>query len=205
MSELQLIDPTDITNYHRSNDDLELFWIFSIMVAGKKSDVTVTKVHNLVTTLFTLDLKKGRSRQSPLSMIDQCYNEGSLIGILHDIRVGQYNRIYNAMSQSSALVKSGSLSLSDCTPFELEQINGIGPKTARFFILHSRENVQYAALDTHILHWLRDQGYDAPKSTPTGKTYERLETIFLQEATNRSLSPSEFDLMIWKQYSKKSN
>ena len=98
------------------------------------------------------------------------------------------------------LVHSG-LGLDTCTAEELEKIYGIGMKTSRCFILHSREGAQYAGLDTHILKFLRAEGYDAPKSTPPKKKYLELEKIFLKIAKNKKKLPADLDLEVWNAYS----
>lgn len=94
------------------------------------------------------------------------------------------------------------INLKTCSVEELEAIPWIGPKTARCFLVHSRKNVKYACLDTHVLHYLRDQGIDAPLSTPTGKKYKYFENIFLRLANEAKMSPAKFDLWIWNNYSK---
>jgi thermostable 8-oxoguanine DNA glycosylase len=75
-------------------------------------------------------------------------------------------------------------------------------KTSRCFIIHSRPNAQYAALDTHILKHMRSLGYDTPKSTPSKKQYLHLEKEFLKLAKKADMSPANYDLMIWNKYSK---
>jgi thermostable 8-oxoguanine DNA glycosylase len=66
--------------------------------------------------------------------------------------------------------------------------------------MSSRKGVQHAALDTHILRWMRDKGVNAPKSTPTGKKYLTLEQQYLTMVPAEK-TPAEFDLEIWKKYS----
>ena len=111
----------------------------------------------------------------------------------------RYKRIYRAFVE---LIESG-IDLKTCTVEELESIYGIGPKTARFIIMHSRPNQRLATLDTHILRWMRDQGIDAPKATPQSqKIYKKLEDKFLTLCDNCAILPSQLDLKIWKQYSK---
>ncbi len=59
-------------------------------------------------------------------------------------------------------------------------------------------------LDTHLLKWLRAQGYDAPKSTPpAGPKYAALEEAFVREAHLRNVSVRELDTQVWKQYARK--
>jgi thermostable 8-oxoguanine DNA glycosylase len=84
----------------------------------------------------------------------------------------------------------------------LEAITGVGPKTARFFILHTRPNQTMAVLDTHILKYLRDKGHTTQKVTPpAGKKYDELEQIVIAEAKASGMSQPDFDLHIWKTYS----
>ena len=54
-----------------------------------------------------------------------------------------------------------------------------------------------AALDTHILSWLRERGHDAPKSTPTGAKYAELEQVFLGYCAAAGRGVAEMDLEIW--------
>ena len=63
--------------------------------------------------------------------------------------------------------------------------------------MHTRPDEQYAALDVHILRWLRTKGYDAPKGTPTGERYRELELNFISEAEKRGMTPAELDSAIW--------
>jgi thermostable 8-oxoguanine DNA glycosylase len=82
-------------------------------------------------------------------------------------------------------------------------IPGIGPKTARMILLYAfphHANL-WVPLDTHILHWLRDQGYKAPKGTPSGRLYLELEECFRKEAVSRGKTTRELDTEIWMKYS----
>jgi thermostable 8-oxoguanine DNA glycosylase len=90
--------------------------------------------------------------------------------------------------------------LSTCSIEELESIWGIGPKTARFFVLFSRDNVDdIAVLDVHILRWLREQGYDVPKQTPSStKRYREIELLFLEQVPDDK-SLAQFDYELWLQ------
>lgn len=93
------------------------------------------------------------------------------------------------------------LNLKSCSVDDLENIYGIGPKTARCFLIHSRPNMRFAGLDTHILKYLRGLGYEVPKTTPTGKKYKEIEQIFLNLVDKSGKSVAEFDLEIWRKYS----
>ena len=83
---------------------------------------------------------------------------------------------------------------------DLEAIPGIGPKTSRFFLLHTRPNQEIAVLDTWILKYLKNAGYNAPKATPSGKKYLELEKNFLFEARKNNMKPADFDIYIWRNF-----
>ena len=117
---------------------------------------------------------------------------------LEKVKIGQYSRIEMVFKQICVL-DAKNLKLP-----ELESIYGIGPKTARFFLLHSFPDQNYAVLDTHILAWMREvRKYQVPKSTPSGKKYLELEGWFLFEAHLRDMTPAELDILIWNQRSHK--
>lgn len=157
--------------------------IYSIIVAGKSAKFTEAVMFRL------LPARCG----SPFKWIREVRNRGRLNGALKETRTGNYTKLEKALS---ALVDSN-LDLERCTPEDLEKIHGIGPKTARFFILWTRPGERYAALDVHVLRWMRAQGHDAPKSTPNGKKYRELEIAFLAEADKRGLTAGELDSKIW--------
>lgn len=119
--------------------------------------------------------------------------------VLESVKLGQYTRIAKAYEQSL------DLDLRQVDWMELEKIHGVGPKTSRFFLLHSRPNVEVAVLDTHILKWLGGQVTDAkvPTVTPQ-KDYRFWETVFLNVAKAKfpGQSIADIDLTIWKSYNK---
>lgn len=167
-----------------STDELESRLIYSIFVAGKSAKF-VEKVMD--------KFDAHRQRVSPLTFVRILVDEDNLKWVLYDIRSGNYNRIERALRELAA----ATIDLRTCTPAELEAIHGIGPKTSRFFIIWTRPGERHAALDVHILRWLRTLGHDAPKSTPTGEKYAALEKIFLAEADKRGMTPRELDSQIW--------
>jgi hypothetical protein len=190
-----MISPDNITNYNRTIEEAEEFLLFSIMVAGKNAKTTAKKLDSF------LNLKKifGMEGMSPFQFI-KYLSKGNLLDLaIRNAKLGQYNRIKKAFEKIIELENLQNVSIED-----LESVNGIGPKTARFFVLHSQKNVSLAVLDTHILSWLRDHGVDAPKSTPSGKKYFELEKRFLTYAKEYEIKPAELDLQIWKSYSNKS-
>lgn len=183
------INPTQITNFNRSIKELQAFWIFCITVAGRNSDWAARTVAKL--------LNKVEPDQTPFEYFKEL-GEGGLHNALVANKVGQYTRIHKAIKQSLyLLLNSANLS-------ELMDVHGVGPKTARFFLLHSRENCQHAVLDTHILRWLADHHVPAPSTTPQKEEeYCKLEKIWLKlsEAYYPNTSPAQRDLLVWAKMS----
>jgi len=188
------INPKKITDFNRTKADLELFAIFAVCVAGKKAQQTADKVND-----HFRDTETPTKRLTPFETIKSLINIRVFGAYLQMAKVGQYKRIYRALRD---LAESG-IDLKTCTVEDLEAIHGIGPKTSRFIIMHSRPNQRLATLDTHILRWMRDQGIETPKATPQSKKlYKELEQKFLTLCDKCGMIPSLLDLKIWKQYSK---
>jgi len=188
------INPKKITDFNRTKADLELFAIFAVCVAGKKAQQTADKVND-----HFRDTETPTKRLTPFETIKSLVKIRVFGAYLQMAKVGQYKRIYRALRD---LAESG-IDLKTCTVEDLEAIHGIGPKTSRFIIMHSRPNQRLATLDTHILRWMRDQGIDTPKATPQSKKlYQKLEQKFLTLCDKCGMIPSQLDLKIWKQYSK---
>jgi thermostable 8-oxoguanine DNA glycosylase len=190
-----MIDVLNVTNYNRTEEELEEFLLFSVLVAGKKSDVTAKKL-----SLFLDSAQSyGYSGFEPFKYISFLVQTGQLDSLLREFKIGQYRRFNNTFTELANLRGR----LSKISVKKLEQITGIGPKTARFFCLHSRKNVKLAVLDTHILKFLRDSGYTAPITTPSGEKYRYWEQVFLGLCESIDKAPANYDLEIWTKYSKK--
>jgi thermostable 8-oxoguanine DNA glycosylase len=196
-----MITPNNITNYNRTEDELEEFLLFSILVAGKNAQIQAQKLESFIgqaTNLLNI---------SPFDWINhlvQIENEVSssyskpLIKCMTAHKLGQYNRLYHAFKG----IMQFKGKLKNVTIGELESVKGIGSKTARFFVLHSRPDQKIAVLDTHILKYLHALGYPKiPKATPSKKDYERIEYYFLNEANKEGKTAADLDLQIWKNYS----
>lgn len=180
---MKTIDPKNITNFHRTDAELEAFMIFSIAVAGKNARQTATLIAKV--------LKEAKPEESPFKYLGRIPLEDHL----RFWKVGQYSRIL------PALLGVMKLNLRTCTMGDLLKVHGIGPKTANMFLLHSRPNHQGAVLDTHILRWMREvHGIKTPKQTPSGKRYDELEELarWLISQSFPHLSLADADLLIWK-------
>lgn len=192
-----MIDPTKITNFERTLPELEEFLMFAICVAGKNSFQQAAKLDLLLTALRDhTEIPDFR----PFKAIHQMEDENCLIECLREVKMGQYNRISTAFRGISFYLSGGGINFLSWIELKyLECIKGIGMKTARFFVMHSRPNQMVACLDTHILKWLAAKGHEVPKSTPQGDKYLALEKIFLDYAKEMSMMPADLDLKIWNE------
>ena len=182
------VDPTKITNYSYTTNELQAFWLFCLVVAGKTAKTQARLLEGFLNSLECVG--------SPFDKLTWAVIQDNLEERLKFSRLGQYGRLSRAFRESL------SLDLRNCSVEDLEKVHGVGPKTSRLFVMHSRPNVRYAAIDTHILKLLRENGYDAPKSTPTGKKYRDLEQAFLKLADDAGMTPADFDLSTWKKYAR---
>jgi len=194
-----MINPDDVTQYNATREWKEEFLLFCACVAGKSAFQQAKKLDEFINNIRELiKNSSGREGLTPFKMIDELfimyhiYGWDALEAELVKVKMGQYTRLTDAFTELSQL------DVDTVTVEQLEAIPGIGPKTARFFITHTRPNQRLAILDTHILAHLRSLGYDAPKSTPSGKKYKELEQLVLKLADESGMTPADWDLATWK-------
>jgi len=183
-----MINPMRITNFERTDAELQTFWIFCILVAGKNADNAARVISRL---LGRVDL----TQTTPF----QYFRDLGELGIRNSLvaaRAGQYGRV------TRAIMESLNLDLRTATVQDLEAVFGVGPKTARFFLLHSRPGVEVAVIDTHIRKWLNFHLQDVPEHL-TRKQYAELEPIFISLAKSYfpGMAIADVDLLLWAQYS----
>lgn len=188
------VDPNKVTDFNRSECELELFLLFCIVVAGKTAKTQARLLDNFLASLRS---NYGSEKTSPFQLIWNADNVGCLRSEIEKSRLGQYNRLEKSFRKTHDFIGK----LKTITIDELETIPGVGPKTSRFFLLHSRENQNYAVLDTHILHYMRDNGLTSLKVTPGGNVYRQTEQLFLNHAKAINKTLADLDLEIWTTYS----
>lgn len=196
-----MIDPRKVTNFERTDEELEEFMLFSVAVAGKGAFQQAAKVDEFIR-------KFHGGGYTPFGVIRTMDMDGTLDFFLRSVKIGQYNRIGTAYRGLARFFKYNPDTdrhspLRDVHIKYLETIKGVGMKTARFFAMHTRPHQQYACLDTHILRWLGEKGHIVPKTTPQGEKYLALEKVFLEYCNAMCKSPAELDLQIWNEAHKK--
>ena len=185
------IKPIEITNFSRTTAELQSFFLFGLFCAGKNSDYASKCLARLLTNC---------TGDTPFQILKEL-GETGIHNALVASKIGQYTRL------TKAVMDAVDLDLATCTLQDLMKVHGVGHKTARFFLLHTRPDCQCAVLDTHILKWLRDNQVDAPQNTPTSaKQYTALEKqfLFLARANFPFMSIADVDLMLWSKYSGRS-
>lgn len=186
-----LVDPYAITDYDRSDEALEAFFMFCCAVAGKKAAMIAPKVHRFV--------EGYEGGGTPFQKVRRMNGEASLDANLRRVSIGKYGLLSRAYTQA---VSRPEEFLRTAGIQELQEIPGVGLKTARFFIVHSRAGAEHAVIDTHMLKFLRDSGEpDVPSgNSPPAAAYLRLEKAVLVHAAQRGMTPADFDLVVWRWY-----
>jgi thermostable 8-oxoguanine DNA glycosylase len=195
-----LIDPYKVTNFKRSQNELEEFLLFCIVVAGKTAYIQARKLDEfLASTKIRLMMPENIN---PFQIIKSAEQHGVLFEEIKKAKLGQYKKIYSGFKY----ISEREYNLNKMTPDILEKIPGVGMKTSRFFLLHSDINYKdnIAILDTHILKFIKENIDDrAPKSTPTIRvTYKLWEDMLLSWCRQNNKNVAEFDLEVWKSYAR---
>ena len=192
-----MIDPNNVTNPARTPAELEEFLLFCVVVAGKNADQQARK----------LDLFLGGRR--PFAFIRSSDRGGRLEARLREVRLGKYSLLQRSFRELS---RSGT-DLATCAWEHLTRFPGIGIKTAKFFVLHSRPNEMHGVLDTHVLAWMRDhwepagpRGLPVPRHSPQDpRVYRFWETVYFgmvsarHHAGGAAVDWARFDLDLWKE------
>jgi hypothetical protein len=193
-----MIDPNKVTNAARTADELEEFLLFCVVVAGKNADQQSAK------------LERFLGGRSPFAFIRAARREGRLGELLKEVRLGKYALLARSFSELSL---SGA-DLAACTWEELTAFPGIGIKTAKFFVLHSRPSEMHGVLDTHVLAWMGEhwagagpRGLAVPRHSPQDpRAYRFWETVYFGMVSarhhgraNGQVDWARFDLDLWRE------
>ena len=195
-----MIDPYKITNYNRTESQLQEFLLFCILVAGKTAYIQAKKLEEFLCSINQRLMMPEHS--SPFQSIKSAENHGILMEEILKAKLGQYKKIYAGFKY----ISEREYNLNKMTPQLLECIPGVGMKSSRFFLLHSDKfyNNKIAILDTHILKFIKENiDEKAPKSTPVIPiTYKFWESRFSLWCETNNKNVADFDLEVWKSYAR---
>jgi endonuclease III len=195
-TQIRFLKPTTHQSKLRT---IQKFLIHCVLVAGKTAPFARQKSNMIVNLCPPSSLPLDYLGGMPSPILEK---------LLRLVKTGNYRK---TMSFFSAL-KNAKLDLLTCTPDELDDIPGIGPKTARYFIMYTRNEEAsegMAVIDTHVLKWLRTNEFakqrleelgikKLPKSTPQSKKlYHALESIVAAHAKLNGVSCRKWDMGNW--------
>ena len=193
-----MIDPNNVTNPARTEAELEEFLLFCVVVAGKNADQQARKLDRFL------------ARRRPFAFIRAIDRDGSLEARLREVRLGKYTLLARSFRELS---RAGA-DLRRCGWEDLTRFPGIGIKTAKFFVLHSRPSEMHGVLDTHVLGWMREHwaaGGRRPDAVPRHSPqdaghYRFWETVYFgmvsarhHRAAGGAVDWARFDLDLWKE------
>ncbi len=204
-----MVDPQNITSFHRSDEEIEEFAVFCVLVAGKNANTIAKRLEDLKHYLLIFNIMSSGRVLNGIYNYVRLHSVAELAILLRHTGIGCYTTKAATLYTLSELVNLYPNFLRVCSVEDLESIYGIGAKTSRFFLLHSRPNQRLAVLDRHVLTYLNSCNLDiyVPKSTPPkgSKKYKELENIFIEKAQSQGMTAAEFDLALWNMYSKNGN
>lgn len=208
---IYVTNPEDCTKFDRTKGQLEEWAIFCTCVAGKNART----VQGCLQYFWIEVMQAAGYWMSPFELIKRLtHNQRRWRWVAYRLKragIGCHTMKSKAIIDLAyEIYDTYGLGLEHATIEQLEGIRGWGPKTARYFALHSRKNQRCVPLDTHVLKYLSARGVpDVPKSTPpAGKQYKKFEDHFLffyDTMADKAEFPTvaDFDLAIWNLYSKR--
>lgn len=177
-------DPYKLT-YDRTDRELEEFLVFCMAAAATNA---------IAATRAVTKLQEAYGPGSPLEIIRKLKEK-----LPEALRACGF-RFPESRARNYYAVAVSGINLRTCTVQELEELPGIGPKTSRFFVMHSRPGEAHAVLDVHVMTYLRESGYPAPKR-PTAANYLKWQKIFLEHAKSLGITDiASLDLELWSRY-----
>jgi len=187
-----MIDPHNITNYDRNITELQEFLVFAVAVAGKNSDHVAPKIN----ALFKVPLFVELINNYP--WLENGLWEAHMHALLKQHKTGNYGRMMRFLKE---LAKS-EINLVECQIDELLSLYGVGPKSACFFLLHSRPKQDLIVLDTHVRKFLASKGWKL-SAIPDKIRYLNIVNKAIQfiKSSYPQLTLAEADLQIWKEFS----
>ena len=205
INSLPRINPKEITDLNRTKPQKEKFLLFCVLCAGKSSDVMAEKLEQLLEPVNSSG-PRFELKATPLDYLVNLLRNGRLREVLEKHKIGKYKLLTDFVAFFEPLVMHyKKQEVTEWDRDELVLAPGISYKTASLYRMHCFGD-KIACLDTHVLRWLRVQGFKGvPKASPSNwDIYRHWENVFLGECYKREVEPNHFDLDLWKQATKKS-
>lgn len=182
----------------------DAFFMFAVLVAGRSAKSMAPKLEALLA--HRTRWPTPRDLERPSRMVRRwagAKGESPILEMkLREVRTGQYRRIGRAFQHWARFGPD----MADHTlldPGVLEVIPGVGPKTARFFLLYRRPAARVAAIDRHALRFLAECGLPLyPGRMGRAARYAYWEGEFLKRADAALMTPMTMDDLIWRFYAR---
>ena len=193
-----MIIPTSITNFDRSNNQLLEFAIFAVCVAGKNPDQTAKKVGALwedPNFQTAISFQWGDPPETDIRYEQYVFVIGEY---LKAYKIGQYDRL----SRVIYFLNQNREQLRTIMFDDLVNFKGIGPKTAAFFLLHSRRHFFKPVIDTHICKYMATKGIEMKVTSSLHKYLANAKLVrFWIRHDFPDMSMAEADLHLWTKFS----
>lgn len=186
-----MLDMDRPTDFNRRHDGLEEFLMACVCVAGKSAHVQADR---LTAFLAAIPRVLGEAN-TPFAKVRRADAGGTLRARLEAVGMGKYDLIERSFR---AMAADPGLDLFKAGVADLMRLPGVGMKTARFFVLHTRPDTRVAVLDTHLRKHLVGEGFAPPAFPPSSPLVYRVrEETVLRLVDRAGLTPAEYDLAAW--------
>lgn len=171
------------------------FLLFCICVAGKKADVIVPKLRrfleysDLANRYVDPMLTSSLVCTAPFDLIKWMEIYDGLEIYLKSVKMGRYSILVQSMSACAHHID-----VNDTSVQELMSIPGIGPKTARYFMVYAHDQ-RYAIVDTHVKRFLVMLDIDC-------RHYDLMERSYLYICNKIGYDPRKLDNIIWQYFAR---
>ena len=122
------IDPYNITNFNRTEEELQLFLLFCIVVAGKTAYIQADKLEQFLNAVNQRLMMPEHVK--PFQTILSAEQHGILMQEIQNAKLGQYRKIYAGFKY----ISENKFDLNNMTPDQLELIPGVGMKSKLEFL-----------------------------------------------------------------------
>lgn len=199
------INPDRLTNFGRTRAQLEELALYATIAAGKPAH----RMAEILDRMLTQGRVEHSADATPFELVRIWLGNDSLGYVLRKYGVGKYTMIERCWRELTELTpcrprlgadgKIAHIKQVDLKSVSaLEQIHGIGPKSARLVVLHSVKAARCIPVDTHWVKELYERGYPVdPDCSITPKVHAVYEQYALAEVDKSGMTCAVKDLAVW--------